>query len=472
MSGLALPQVMPVLVLLLLFLPLALASLARLVELLLDPLTPRLVAGWSAGRLVVLLLLAAFAAGDLLGLWFAGAVALRVVRHAASRRIAGPTRPRARRLWGVLQAAVRLNAARVLAPERSRWAQVQLERGVPLGRGSSRSERWRFNWEESARARRDRQEEALWHSLDLGRALLRAAGPPLAAASLGLVAFGVRAFFALGLPWWRLPRALDGAMRLLGAVATLRILADFARASLMDPGFTGPAPPAGGAATPPDVELDGLGGLARAEAARWCAFCARPKPPRCHHCRTCERCVLKMDHHCPFLGNCVGQRNYPYFCLLLLDLVAGSALLLAVLLPQAPSVLLGEGWVPCLGLLAAVLVPWGALALLGPFFLVHLRLVLRDETSLEHLAREEGHRRVGGAAVPRSGPAGEAGVLARFARVFGAPPASWRLPLERALRKLGAPGDDDDDDDCCGAGLAAPPGAPGRGPTGASRRRA
>ncbi|KAN0049896.1 hypothetical protein ACTA71_002994 [Dictyostelium dimigraforme] len=47
--------------------------------------------------------------------------------------------------------------------------------------------------------------------------------------------------------------------------------------------------------------------------ARFCSQCCAFKPPRTHHCKQCKRCILKHDHHCPWIGNCTGFRNQKFF---------------------------------------------------------------------------------------------------------------------------------------------------------------
>ncbi|KAK7447090.1 hypothetical protein VKT23_014304 [Stygiomarasmius scandens] len=46
---------------------------------------------------------------------------------------------------------------------------------------------------------------------------------------------------------------------------------------------------------------------------RYCSRDEIVKPYRAHHCRSCGTCVLRYDHHCPWIGQCVGARNHKFF---------------------------------------------------------------------------------------------------------------------------------------------------------------
>ncbi|KAH8301846.1 hypothetical protein KR059_012686 [Drosophila kikkawai] len=52
-------------------------------------------------------------------------------------------------------------------------------------------------------------------------------------------------------------------------------------------------------------------------SVRFCEKCKIVKPDRAHHCSVCSCCVLKMDHHCPWVNNCVNFYNYKFFVLFL-----------------------------------------------------------------------------------------------------------------------------------------------------------
>ena len=49
------------------------------------------------------------------------------------------------------------------------------------------------------------------------------------------------------------------------------------------------------------------------EGWRWCAVCSVHQPPTAAHCVDCGVCVDGYDHHCPWMGICIGKGNFKAF---------------------------------------------------------------------------------------------------------------------------------------------------------------
>lgn len=115
-----------------------------------------------------------------------------------------------------------------------------------------------------------------------------------------------------------------------------------------------------------------------------CPKCNSLKPWRAHHCSVCNKCMLKFDHHCPWVVNCVGFYNYKFFCLFLFHSEVACLLFLMLAWGYLEEFFHGgESVSAAAHALAAVIVTF--LFSIVVFFLgcFHFRLVLFNLTSLE-----------------------------------------------------------------------------------------
>merc|ERR1712087_874274 len=161
------------------------------------------------------------------------------------------------------------------------------------------------------------------------------------------------------------------------------------------------------------------------------------KPDRVHHCSICNRCILNMDHHCPWINNCVGFYNRKFFIQLLLYVYTSLSVVVVATFPDvvdrihlmsASSTELGLSfWVSSAIVGMAFCLTCLLLCTLTNFIKFHLKLVFGNYTTIENLERDENAK-----------SKFDIGRRRNWEQVFGADASLWWLPVHtQASRPIG-----------------------------------
>jgi len=163
---------------------------------------------------------------------------------------------------------------------------------------------------------------------------------------------------------------------------------------------------------------------------RFCKWCQRYKPDRCHHCRICKKCVLKMDHHCPWIMNCVGFRNHKYFFLLVIYAVTTCFFIMLTMsesiqraVEEETSAL--ERFLLVLGMTLACIMG----VLMACFVSFHTWLLSRGMTTIEFCEKSMSSPSSSSAQASNSY---DLGMILNLKAVFGPHWYLWAIPFSRA----------------------------------------
>ncbi|KAI0077000.1 zf-DHHC-domain-containing protein [Panus rudis PR-1116 ss-1] len=118
---------------------------------------------------------------------------------------------------------------------------------------------------------------------------------------------------------------------------------------------------------------------------RYCYKDGFVKPLRAHHCRACGTCILKYDHHCPWVGQCVGARNHKYFVNFLEWAFIFCAWTLSTLIAQ--NVESARGIDGDIDPQQVVIIALAGLFLVftGALLATHVRLIVQNYTTVESI---------------------------------------------------------------------------------------
>ncbi|TIB67393.1 zf-DHHC-domain-containing protein [Wallemia mellicola] len=162
--------------------------------------------------------------------------------------------------------------------------------------------------------------------------------------------------------------------------------------------------------------------------ARFCRSCQVYKPPRAHHCSRSNRCILRMDHYCPWMNNCIGFYNYGHFIRFLIFVDIGCLfhfylLTKRVLNPIPPpdnteTLIIVLNYISCIFVLLVV----------GSFSVYHIYSTATNTTTIESWEKDKVNNLVNRGKIRDIKFPYRLSVYENICSVLGDRPILWLLP--------------------------------------------
>ncbi|XP_058733616.1 probable protein S-acyltransferase 7 [Vicia villosa] len=125
--------------------------------------------------------------------------------------------------------------------------------------------------------------------------------------------------------------------------------------------------------------------------AKHCDTCMLYRPPRCSHCSICDNCVERFDHHCSWVGQCIGLRNYRFYyvfvlsTMLLFLYIHGFCWLYIKRIQGLEEISIWKAMIKTPASIALIVYSIISVLLVGRLVVFHTYLIIKNRTTYENI---------------------------------------------------------------------------------------